>query len=118
MRLYLAEMIEPPQVVGGRVFDVNVEGTTPFRDIDVFARVGANRGLMLASLAVSDGTVDVTFVAGVQNPTVSAIEVVTTASAVPPLLAAAPRPWRSPTPGSGRPRRRTSRSPTWARQAP
>ena len=90
------------------MFDVNVEGTTSFRDIDVFARAGANRADAGRS-AVSDGTVDVTFVAGVQNPTVSAIEVVTTASAVPPLLARPPRPWRSPTPGSGRPRRRTSR---------
>ena len=71
------------------MFDVNVEGTTSFRDIDVFAR-GAPTALMLAAPAVSDGTVDVTFVAGVQNPTVSAIEVVTTASAVPPLLAASP----------------------------
>ncbi|HKY68317.1 MAG TPA: choice-of-anchor D domain-containing protein [Acidimicrobiales bacterium] len=90
VRLYLAEMIEPLQVVGGRVFDVNVEATTAFRDVDVFARVGANRALMLAAPAVSDGAIDVRFVAGVQNPSVSAIEVVTTASAVPPVLAVSP----------------------------
>ena len=37
VRVYLAEMHAPLHVVGGRVFDVNVEGATAFRDVDVFA---------------------------------------------------------------------------------
>jgi hypothetical protein len=90
VRLYLAELHPPAQVVGGRVFDVNIEGATAFRDVDVFARVGANRGLVLTAPAVSDGSVDVAFVPGVENPAVKAIEVVTTGSDVPPWLAAAP----------------------------
>ncbi len=90
VRVYLAELHAPLQVQGGRLFDVNVEGATAFRDVDVFARVGANRGLMLAAPAVSDGTVDVAFVPGVDNPTVKAVEVVTTDSEVPPWLAASP----------------------------
>jgi hypothetical protein len=90
VRVYLAEVHPPLQVVGGRVFDVNVEGATSFRDVDVFARVGANRALMLAAPAVSDGTIDVAFVPGVDNPTVKAVEVVTTGSEVPPWLAASP----------------------------
>jgi hypothetical protein len=90
VRLYLAELHAPLQVVGGRVFDVNVEGATAFRDVDVFARVGANRGLVLAAPAVSDGSVNVALVPGVDNPSVKAIEIVTTGSAAPPWLAATP----------------------------
>jgi Cep192 domain 4/Malectin domain len=90
VRVYLAERNAPQQVVGGRVFDVTVDGAIAFRDVDVFARVGADRGLMLAAPAVSDGVVDVSFVPGVDNPSVNAIEVVTTATAVPPVLAASP----------------------------
>jgi Malectin domain/Abnormal spindle-like microcephaly-assoc'd, ASPM-SPD-2-Hydin len=90
VRVYLAERTTAQQVVGGRVFDIDVEGATAFRDVDVFARVGADRGLMLAAPAVSDGVVDVAFVPGVQNPSVDAIEVVTNGSAVPPVLAASP----------------------------
>jgi hypothetical protein len=92
VRVYLAEVHAPLQVVGGRVFDVNVEGATAIRDVDVFARVGANRALMLAAPAVSDGTIDVAFVPGVDNPSVKAVEVVVTGSAVPPWLAASPSP--------------------------
>jgi Malectin domain/Cep192 domain 4 len=89
-RLYFAEMEPAAQVVGGRVFDVRVEGTTAIRDLDVFARVGANRGLTLAAPAVSDGSIDISFVAGVGNPTVKAVEIVTTSPDVPPWLAASP----------------------------
>ena len=89
-RLYFGEMEPAAQVVGGRVFDVRVEGTTAIRDLDVFARVGANRGLMLAAPAVSDGSIDISFVAGVGNPAVKAVEIVTTSTDVPPWLAASP----------------------------
>ena len=90
VRLYLAEMYPSAQVVGGRVFDVKVDGTTSFRDVDVFARVGANRGLVLSTPVVSDGTVDVHFVPGVGNPSVKGIEIVTATDEVPPWLAASP----------------------------
>ncbi len=90
VRLYLAELHAPLQVVGGRVFDVNVEGATAFSDVDVFARAGANRALVLAAPAVSDGSIDVALVPGVDNPTVKAVEVVTTGGDVPPWLAASP----------------------------
>ncbi|HEU0171698.1 MAG TPA: choice-of-anchor D domain-containing protein [Acidimicrobiales bacterium] len=90
VRVYLAERSAEQKVVGGRVFDVAVDGATVFRDVDVFARVGADRGLMLAAPAVSDGVVDVSLVPGVQNPSVDAIEIVTTGSALPPLLASSP----------------------------
>ena len=90
VRLYLAEMYGGAQVVGGRVFDVKVDGALAFRDIDVFARVGANKGIVLSAPAVSDGSVDIRFVAGVGNPSVKAVEVVTTGDEVPAWLAAAP----------------------------
>ena len=90
VRLYLAETYAPSQVVGGRIFDVKVDGTTPFRNVDVFARVGANRGLVLSSSVVSDGTVDLRFVPGVSNPSVKGVEVVTATGATPAWLAATP----------------------------
>ena len=90
VRLYLAETNAPAQVVGGRVFDVEVDGTTRFRDVDVFARAGANRALVLSTPVVSDGTVDVQFVPGVGNPAVKGVEVVTADETVPPWPAASP----------------------------
>jgi hypothetical protein len=90
VRVFVAELHPPLQVVGGRVFDVKVEGAITFRDVDAFARVGANRGLVLSASAVSDGSVDLAFVPGVDNPTVKAIEVVATGTVVPPSLAASP----------------------------
>lgn len=77
LRLYLAEMFAPAQEVGGRVFDVNVDGAVALRDVDVFALAGAGRALVLSVPVVSDGAVDVRFVSGVQNASVKAIEVVT-----------------------------------------
>jgi hypothetical protein len=90
LRLYLAETYAPAQVVGGRVFDVKVDGTTARRDVDVFARVGANRGLVLSTPVVSDGTVDLQLVPGVGNPSVKGVEVVTADESAPPWLAASP----------------------------
>jgi Malectin domain/Transmembrane protein 131-like N-terminal len=90
VRVYLAELHAPLQVVGGRVFDVKVEGAIAFRDVDVFARVGANKGLVLSASAVSNGSVDLAFVPGVDNPTVKAVEVVATGGVVPPSLAPSP----------------------------
>ena len=51
-----------------------------------------SRGLVLAAPAVSDGTIDVAFVPGVGNPSVTALEVAVTGGEVPPWLAAAPSP--------------------------
>jgi Malectin domain/Transmembrane protein 131-like N-terminal len=90
VRLYLAETYSPAQVVGGRVFDVKVDGTTKLRDVDVFARAGANRGLVLSTPVVSDGKVDVQFVPGVGDPSIKGIEVVTADESAPPWLAATP----------------------------
>ncbi|MGH9227691.1 MAG: choice-of-anchor D domain-containing protein [Acidimicrobiales bacterium] len=90
VRVYLAELHEGAHTVGGRVFDVEVEGAIAFRDVDVFARVGADKGLVLSASAMSDGSVDLSFVAGVGHPTIKAIEVVATGSVVPPSLAPSP----------------------------
>ncbi|MGH9258376.1 MAG: choice-of-anchor D domain-containing protein, partial [Acidimicrobiales bacterium] len=90
VRVYLAELHSPLQVVGGRVFDVRVDGAIAFRDVDVFGLVGANKGLVLSASAMSDGSVDLAFVPGVDNPTVKAVEVVATGSVVPPSLAPSP----------------------------
>jgi hypothetical protein len=90
VRLYLAETHPPSQAVGERVFDVEVDGTTAFRDVDVFARVGADKGLVLSKPVVSDGTVDLQLVPGVGNPAIKGVEVVTADNEVPPWPAASP----------------------------
>ena len=56
---------------------------------------------MLSAAAVSDGSVDIRLVAGVENPSVKAIEVVTTGDDVPAWLAASPSTVDFPRPLSG-----------------
>ena len=87
VRFYLAETYSKAQVIGGRLYDVKVEGATVYKDLDVYARVGANKAIVLSTPTVSDGTVNVTFSHGVQNPALAGIEVVTASNDAPPTLA-------------------------------
>jgi len=78
VRLYFAELFNGIDAAGERVFDVSVEGTVPaaFNDIDPFARNGALGAFMLShTVNVSDGTLDLEFIHGVENPAIKAIEI-------------------------------------------
>ena len=88
VRIYVADTYAPTQSVGARLYDVVVEGSVALRDVDVFALAGANKAVVLSAPAVSDGTVNVSFSHGVQNPAIGAIEVVTASDDSPPTLAA------------------------------
>jgi len=44
--LYFAELYSGDAFVGGRVFNVKVEGTTVLQNFDIFAAVGANTALI------------------------------------------------------------------------
>ncbi len=67
VRIYLAEIFltaSNSEVEGPRIFDILVDGAIPtgFDNIDVFAEVGANVGILRSFVTTSDGAVDIEFV--------------------------------------------------------
>src|SRR3954453_8154023 len=75
VRLYFAETWSGAFATGARVFDVAIEGQTVLNHYDVFADVGANKGVMKSFIVTSDSNLDVDFLRVVQNPSVKGIEV-------------------------------------------
>lgn len=62
---------------GQRVFDVAIEGQTVRTGLDIVAAAGANAALNLTyERTVSDGTLNIDFVPVIDNPKVSAVQVV------------------------------------------
>ena len=81
IRLYFAELFNGITAAGQRVFDVSVEGAVPavFDDIDPFGRNGALGAFMLShTMTVTDGTLNLEFIHGVENPSIKAIEIIDT----------------------------------------
>ncbi len=81
VRLYFAETYinaGNAAAVGPRVFDVAVDGAVPaaFKSVNVYAEAGANVGIMKSFDISSDGSVDLEFLNGTQNPAIKAIELV------------------------------------------
>ena len=75
VNLYFAESYV--FATGGRVFDVYMEGTPVLDNVDVYSEAGANTALVkTVPIAVTDGQLTIDFIHQVENPTVSAIEVV------------------------------------------
>ncbi|MEK6481684.1 malectin domain-containing carbohydrate-binding protein [Catalinimonas sp. 4WD22] len=67
--------------VGSRVFNVEGEGQSLLTNFDIFAEVGAMTAMIKEfELSVTDGTLNLNFISVVQNPKVSAIEVVPSTS--------------------------------------
>jgi uncharacterized repeat protein (TIGR03806 family) len=61
---------------GLRVFDVDAEDARIVTSVDVFAEVGANSAYQTsATVSVTDGVLDLDFVANIENPMVSGIKV-------------------------------------------
>ncbi len=93
IRLYLSELAFTG--VGQRVFDVEVEGSVPdiFNDIDIYRRVGANRGLVLShTLTMTDGNLDINFLHDlIENPKVNGIEICEVAQDEPVVDITAPQ---------------------------
>ncbi|MFB6135204.1 MAG: PQQ-dependent sugar dehydrogenase, partial [Halobacteriaceae archaeon] len=76
VRLYFAE-IDSGKTTGDRVFDVDVEGASALDDYDVYADVGADTGTAKAfAVSPADDSLTVTFLPEVDNPKVSAVELV------------------------------------------
>jgi YD repeat-containing protein len=77
VNLLFAETFPPTYVIGARRFSVQMEGATVLPNIDVFAEAGAATALIKsATIAVTDGQLDIMFIHGVENPFVNAIEII------------------------------------------
>lgn len=86
VNLYFAEMDKEVERVGGRVFNVKVDGTSAFSDLDVFATVGANKALIKNTTAtVRNGNLKIEFDNVVDHAKVQAIEILP-AAAAPTLM--------------------------------
>lgn len=77
VRLHFAETYEGITGEGMRLFSVEAEGKTVLKDLDVYKEAeGRNKAIARSFLVeVSDGVLDIAFVANVQNPEVNGIEV-------------------------------------------
>jgi hypothetical protein len=77
VKLHFAETFHGVTGAGERVFSFNVEGQE-FNDFDVFKKAGGgNRAYIeTVNVDVQDGKLDITFKAGVQNPEINGIEIV------------------------------------------
>ncbi len=76
VRVYVAERDLVNNVIGKRVFKLNVDGNIVYPNVDIFKEAGLNKGLLLKADIISDGQVDLRFEHGLSgDPVVSGIEV-------------------------------------------
>lgn len=99
VKLYFAEIwfgvsSGGPGGAGKRVFSANLEGgAVELQDYDIFAEVGAAKAAVkIFSVAVSDGTLNIDFTAKVDQPKVSALEIVFPEGAALPPTSTVPWP--------------------------
>ena len=77
VNLYFAEIWDGAQTPGVRVFDVEIEGDLALDDFDITAAYGWNTaGVESIAVTVDDGNLDIDFLQGLQNPKISAIEII------------------------------------------
>lgn len=82
VNLYFAETFSGAEKVGGRIFNVKMQGNLVFQNLDIYAAVGANTALVKgADIIVTDGTATIEFDSLVNNAKVNAIEITQTVSA-------------------------------------
>lgn len=76
VNLYFAELYPQDQHVGARVFNVKLQGTLIFQNLDIFAAAGANAALVKgADISVTNGTVQIEFDNIADHAKVVAIEI-------------------------------------------
>jgi hypothetical protein len=87
VNLYFAEMSPAEEHTGARVFDVKLQGNTVFRDLDIFAAVGANKALVKSTdIAVTNGSVLIEFDNITDHAKIEAIEILPNAAAAGPQM--------------------------------
>ncbi len=108
VRLYLGNGFEGTSKTGERVFDVAIEGTIPTTvdDIDVSSQFGHLVGGVISNtVSVTDGTLNLEFLHGTENPLINGIEIFKVEEATPmdpmtrenePPAPAAPAPAPAP----------------------
>lgn len=85
VNLFFAENSAAQQVVGGRVFNVKLNGNLVLQNFDIFAAAGANAALVESfNTAVTAGKISIEFDKLVHNPKINAIEILPLANS--PLL--------------------------------
>jgi len=76
VNLHFAEFYDAA-VVGLRVFDVVIEDELVLDDFDIYREVGLNAALIESfSVAVTDGQLNIEFLHEIENPKISAIEII------------------------------------------
>jgi Malectin domain len=84
VNLYFAELNPGVEFVGGRVFNVKLQGNPSFQNMDIFAAVGANTALVKgADVAVTSGSVRIELdsIPGHDRAKLTAIEITQTSKA-------------------------------------
>jgi len=77
VNLYFAEIYSGASSIGGRVFDVLIEGMLALVNLDIFSEVGNDAALIKTmDVTVTDGQLNIEFLKGIENPKISAIEVI------------------------------------------
>ncbi len=80
VNVHFAETFSGITAAGQRVFSVTAEGASPagWSNIDIFAEAGGRNIALVktASVTVSDGTLNLDWIASLQSPIVNAIEIV------------------------------------------
>ena len=77
VKLHFAETCDALDTAGSRVFSYNVAGHE-FKDFDVFAKSGGMAHAYVESVPVeiTNGKLDITFTANVENPEINGIEII------------------------------------------
>jgi endoglucanase len=78
VRLHFAETYDGIDTDGPRVFDVKIQGDPLLKDLDVSKAAGKVQKALVKEfkgIAVTNGTLDITFVAKQQNPEINGIEI-------------------------------------------
>ena len=74
VNLYFAEIYFTS--VGKRVFDINIEGQLVQNDLDIYSEVGYETALKKSyNVTVADGVLNIQFIHQIENPKISAIEI-------------------------------------------
>ncbi len=84
VRLFVRNGFDGTSEAGERVFDVEIEGTEIFSDIDLSGTFGHQVGAKLEhTLTVTDGSLNIEFLHDVENPLINAIEIAQIGDAPP-----------------------------------
>jgi hypothetical protein len=77
VKLHFADTYEGITGVGQRVFSFNVQGTD-FKDFDIWAKAGSGQKAYIQTVPVevTNGKLQITFTANVENPEINGIEII------------------------------------------